>query len=80
MNQAHLTLKRLPNQLALLLIAFYRKVLSPALPKACRFTPSCSEYGYQAFSTYSFPKALWLTLSRILRCHPFHKGGYDPLP
>jgi putative membrane protein insertion efficiency factor len=75
-----MNLKRLPNQIMLMLITFYRKVLSPGLPRVCRFTPTCSEYGYQAFSTYPFPKALWLTLTRILRCNPFHKGGYDPLP
>lgn len=46
----------------------------------CRFEPSCSEYGRQAFLRYPFPKAFFLTVARILRCHPFHPGGYDPLP
>ncbi len=80
MKAEALTLKHLPNQVALFLITFYQKVLSPVLPKACRFTPSCSQYGFQAFSTYPFFKALWLTIRRISRCHPFHRGGYDPLP
>ena len=64
------------------LIRFYQKIISPyLLPGAhCRFTPTCSEYGYQAFSKYPFFKALYLTVKRLLRCHPFHKGGYDPLP
>lgn len=67
---------------ALALIRFYQKVISPyLLPGAhCRFNPTCSEYGYQAFSKYPFFKALYLTVRRILRCHPFHEGGYDPLP
>ena len=67
---------------ALALIRFYQKVISPyLLPGAhCRFHPTCSEYGYQAFSKYPFFKALYLTVRRVLRCHPFHEGGYDPLP
>jgi uncharacterized protein len=73
-------LKQLPNQLIIVLITGYRKILSPVLPKVCRFEPSCSQYGFQAFSTYPFGKALWLTTTRILRCNPFHRGGYDPLP
>jgi putative membrane protein insertion efficiency factor len=72
--------RALPNQLMLWLILFYQKVLSAALPRVCRFTPSCSQYGFQAFSAYPFFKALWLTIRRIARCHPFHRGGYDPLP
>jgi putative membrane protein insertion efficiency factor len=80
MNAANLTLKHLPNRIVLLLIGFYQKVLSHALPRVCRFTPSCSQYGFQAFSTYPFFKALWLTIKRISRCHPFHRGGFDPLP
>jgi len=71
---------KLPNQIMLFIIGIYRKAISPVLPKVCRFTPSCSEYGWQAFSTYPFLKAFWLTVSRICRCHPFHKGGFDPLP
>ncbi|HOD18229.1 MAG TPA: membrane protein insertion efficiency factor YidD [Candidatus Cloacimonadota bacterium] len=73
-------LNRIPNKIIIMLIATYQKVLSPVLPKVCRFTPSCSQYGYQAFQTYPFFKALGLTVLRILRCNPFHKGGYDPLP
>jgi uncharacterized protein len=74
------SLKQLPNLLMLWLIVFYQKVIASVLPKVCRFTPSCSQYGYQAFQTYPFFKALWLTIRRISSCHPFHKGGYDPLP
>ncbi|TGN20873.1 membrane protein insertion efficiency factor YidD [Leptospira idonii] len=68
------------NRLFLLLIFLYKKLLSPLLPPACRFTPSCSEYAKEAFETYSFFKALRLSISRISRCHPLHAGGYDPLP
>ncbi len=75
-----MNLKRLPNRIMLILIAGYQKALSPLLPKACRFTPSCSQYGYQAFTTYPFGKALRLTVTRVLRCNPFCRGGYDPLP
>jgi putative membrane protein insertion efficiency factor len=71
---------RLPNMLFIGLIRFYQLALSPLLPRSCRFTPSCSSYGYAAFQKYSFPKAFYLTTWRILRCNPFNKGGYDPLP
>lgn len=71
---------RMPNQFALIFITGYRRFVSPALPRVCRFTPTCSEYGFQAFQTYPFFKAMWLTVSRISRCHPFHRGGFDPLP
>jgi len=73
-------LLRLPNYIFIGLISLYRHVLSPILPRTCRFEPSCSSYGLQAFQKYHFPKALALTLWRILRCNPFCKGGYDPLP
>lgn len=73
-------LLRLPNQLFLLLITLYQKALSPALPRTCRFEPSCSNYALQAFKKYNVFKALALTLWRVLRCNPFCRGGYDPLP
>lgn len=70
------------NRLCLILIGFYQKVLSPTIFAGahCRFQPTCSEYARQAFIKYSFVKALGLTIKRILKCHPFHDGGYDPLP
>ncbi len=49
------------------------------LPPACRFTPTCSEYAIEAFQKKGLFKALWMTAMRILRCHPFHPGGYDPV-
>jgi len=66
--------------LALKLIRFYQKHISPALPPSCRFYPSCSEYTYQAIAKYGLLKGGWLGLKRISRCHPFHPGGYDPVP
>ncbi|MDX9949733.1 MAG: membrane protein insertion efficiency factor YidD [Candidatus Syntrophosphaera sp.] len=71
---------RLPNLLFIGIINLYKKVVSPILPSVCRFEPSCSEYGRQAFRKYNFFKAFGLTAWRILRCNPFCKGGYDPLP
>lgn len=66
--------------MALRLIEFYRKYISPVKPKCCRFTPTCSQYAYEAFSKYGFIKGMYLSVKRILKCHPFHKGGYDPVP
>ncbi|MCD4820254.1 MAG: membrane protein insertion efficiency factor YidD [Candidatus Cloacimonetes bacterium] len=71
---------RILNKTFLVIITFYRKIISPVLPPSCRFTPTCSEYSYQAFQKYNFLKAFKLSILRILRCHPFHPGGYDPLP
>jgi len=71
---------RIPNQLFILLIRIYQIVLSPILPRTCRFEPTCSRYGLQAFRQYSFFQAFYLTVRRIVRCHPFNPGGYDPLP
>lgn len=60
-------------------IRFYRRYLSPMLPPACRFEPSCSAYALEAFEKKSVPRALWMTVVRILKCNPFHPGGYDPV-
>ena len=68
------------SELLLKLIRFYRKNLSPARPPCCRFIPTCSEYAMQAIEKYGAVKGSWLALRRLLRCHPFHKGGYDPVP
>lgn len=63
-----------------LLIRFYRKFLSPLKPPTCRFYPTCSAYALQAYQKYGFFKGTYLTVRRLLKCHPFHPGGYDPLP
>jgi putative membrane protein insertion efficiency factor len=58
----------------------YRYLVSPMLPPACRFYPSCSEYAEQALSRHGAWRGTWLTAGRILRCGPWHHGGYDPVP
>lgn len=70
------------NRVILIFIKFYQKVISRYLlpGRHCRFSPTCSEYARLAFTKYGFFKALRLSLFRILRCNPFCKGGYDPLP
>ncbi|MFI4984048.1 MAG: membrane protein insertion efficiency factor YidD [Rickettsiales bacterium] len=68
------------RKISVLLIKVYQAVISPFMPKACRFYPTCSEYAVLAFSQKSLPQAFWLTLKRIMRCHPFCEGGHDPLP
>ncbi len=62
------------------LVVFYRKNISPLKPPCCRYIPTCSEYALEALEKYGALKGSWLALRRILRCHPFHKGGYDPVP
>jgi len=61
------------------LIRTYQRFLSPLLPPRCRFHPSCSQYAIEAIICHGAHKGMWLTVRRILRCHPFHPGGYDPV-
>ncbi len=68
------------KNLALILIRFYQKFISPLKPPTCRFYPSCSEYTYQAIARYGLLKGGWLGLKRLRRCHPWNPGGYDPVP
>ncbi|WP_110941136.1 membrane protein insertion efficiency factor YidD [Geosporobacter subterraneus] len=63
----------------ILLIKFYRKYISPLKAPSCRFYPTCSQYALQAFEKYGVVKGGYLSIKRILKCHPFHTGGYDPL-
>ncbi|ACZ10968.1 Putative membrane protein insertion efficiency factor [Sebaldella termitidis] len=67
------------RKIFIFLIKFYQKAISPFLGRRCRFYPTCSEYTKQAVEKYGALKGLYLGLIRILKCHPFHKGGYDPL-
>lgn len=60
-------------------IRAYRLLISPLLPPSCRFTPTCSEYAMQAIQKYGALRGVYLGARRILRCHPFHSGGYDPV-
>jgi uncharacterized protein len=62
------------------IIRFYQIVISPIKPPTCRFYPTCSHYGLEAIQRFGAFKGGWLTLKRILKCHPFHPGGLDPVP
>ena len=66
--------------LLLAALAVYRKALRPLLPAACRFHPSCSDYAREAVLRHGSGRGLWLTLGRLVRCHPLHPGGLDPVP
>ncbi|KKI88876.1 hypothetical protein WQ54_29390 [Bacillus sp. SA1-12] len=62
------------------LIKFYQKFISPLTPPTCRFYPTCSHYGLEAYKRFGIIKGSYLTIKRILKCHPFHPGGFDPVP
>ncbi|MDP4199682.1 MAG: membrane protein insertion efficiency factor YidD [Bacteroidota bacterium] len=62
------------------LIRAYQQLISPLFPPSCRYTPTCSEYAVQAIERHGIFAGGWLAVKRISRCHPFHKGGYDPVP
>ncbi|MGN1402102.1 MAG: membrane protein insertion efficiency factor YidD [Bacillus sp. (in: firmicutes)] len=68
------------KKLLLSLIKFYRKFISPLTPPSCRFYPTCSQYGIEAIQRFGAVKGSWLTIKRILKCHPFHPGGIDLVP
>jgi putative membrane protein insertion efficiency factor len=67
-------------RLLIVLIRVYQRLVSPLLGPACRFHPSCSEYGAECLRLHGALHGSWLTVRRIARCHPFHPGGYDPPP
>ncbi len=69
-----------PARLLMLPITGYRRFISPLLGPRCRFAPSCSEYALSALAAHGAARGLWLAIKRIARCHPFHPGGYDPVP
>jgi uncharacterized protein len=70
----------IPARVLAFCIIAYRRWISPALPARCRFYPSCSAYGLEAVSRHGAIRGTGLTIWRLLRCHPFHPGGYDPVP
>ncbi len=63
----------------LALLGFYQQAISPTLPSSCKFYPSCSSYASEAVKRHGPAKGLWMTATRLLRCRPFHPGGYDPV-
>jgi len=69
-----------PARVLMVPIAGYRRFVSPLLAPRCRFAPSCSEYALTALAEHGAARGLWLAVSRVARCHPFHPGGYDPVP
>jgi putative membrane protein insertion efficiency factor len=73
-------LRTVPRRLLAGLIRGYQTVLSPLLPPSCRFHPSCSQYALEAVTRHGALKGGWLAARRLARCHPFHPGGYDPVP
>ena len=70
----------LPRRLLAGLIRGYQIGVSPLLPPSCRFYPSCSQYALEAVNRHGALKGSWLAARRLARCHPFHPGGYDPVP
>jgi len=62
------------------LVRFYRSAISPMYASSCRFEPTCSQYAMEAIRCHGAIRGSWLSIRRILRCHPFHPGGYDPVP
>ncbi|MCR5435833.1 MAG: membrane protein insertion efficiency factor YidD [Treponema sp.] len=73
-------LKKFIVKFLCLLIRFYQICISPLFPGKCRYTPTCSAYALEAIKKYGPGKGLYLSIKRILRCNPYHKGGYDPVP
>lgn len=68
------------NRLFIFLIRLYQLLLSPFLGRNCRFSPTCSHYSTLCFKEFPFYKAIWYSTVRILKCHPWNSGGYDPIP
>ena len=68
------------KQFILVSLRFYKRRISPLLGNMCRFEPSCSEYMYTAVERYGVMKGVWLGIKRLVRCQPFSRGGYDPVP
>jgi uncharacterized protein len=74
------TIWLLPRNLLAGLIRGYQLLISPLLPPSCRFTPSCSQYAREAIMRHGAIRGTWLAARRLVRCHPFHPGGFDPVP
>jgi putative membrane protein insertion efficiency factor len=70
----------IPRRCVAALIRAYQVAISPLLPPSCRFHPSCSQYALEAVTRHGALRGTWLAARRLARCHPFHPGGYDPVP
>ena len=70
----------IPRRLVQAVIRSYQLLISPLLPPSCRFTPSCSQYALEAVGRHGAVRGTWLAACRLARCHPFHPGGFDPVP
>ncbi|GAV21042.1 hypothetical protein MMIC_P2021 [Mariprofundus micogutta] len=68
------------RKLVLILVRFYQLCISPVMPAHCIHTPTCSQYAIEAVESHGVLRGVWLAVKRLLRCHPFSKGGYDPVP
>jgi putative membrane protein insertion efficiency factor len=73
-------LRSIPRTLVAKMIRGYQVLVSPLLPPSCRFTPSCSQYALEAVTRHGALRGSWLAACRLARCHPFHPGGFDPVP
>jgi putative membrane protein insertion efficiency factor len=73
-------IERAVRNIAVFLITVYQKLVSPLFPPSCRFVPTCSQYAKEAIMKHGVINGSYLSARRILRCHPFHVGGYDPVP
>ena len=73
-------LAEFPRRAAILSLRGYKRFVSPLLPPMCRFEPTCSVYAMQAIEKYGIIRGAWLGVRRLLRCHPLHPGGWDPVP
>jgi len=79
-NMTMQNMRKAPLWLVLKSIRLYQYAISPHFPPCCRYVPSCSVYAYEAVKKYGICRGLFMAACRVLRCHPFHPGGYDPLP
>ena len=73
-------MQKIVTKFLILIIKFYKHALSPLMMRSCRYTPSCSAYGIEALSKHGPLKGTWLTVKRVLSCHPWGGHGYDPVP